>query len=348
MGAETNDTAEISILKEVGPAGPKVVDYVSAFENSAVGIGHINMTGHWEYANGALARILGYSASELKGLSSLDMTHPDDAQLDADRILKLITGEVEHYAVDKRFRRSDGAYIWTRKTLVVRRRKDGYPEYLIAVIEDIDQRKKTEAQNAFLIQELAHRSRNLLSVISSLTSLLAPTCHSVPEFEERLLERLHAISRSNDYLLGQYNEGASLNALVRSQISAFVGSHMEQVTFDGVDIPINAKCSETLVLALYELTSNALKYGALSASGGHIHVAWKIIGAGNEARFRFSWSERSPHLLDEPGAPGFGSRILGSLAPMSVRGSVTREFSSEGMSWTLEAPLSAVIAQVSA
>jgi len=348
MGAEIDDTAEVSILKEAGPVGPKVGDYLSAFENSAVGVGHINLKGEWQDANGSMRRILGYSASELKGLSAMSMTHPDDMKLDPDRILKLMTGEIGHYAVDVRLCRADGVYVWTRKTLVVKRRADGYPEYLIAVIEDIDQRKKAEAQNAFLIQELAHRSRNLLSVISSLTSLLAPTCHSVPEFEERLLERLHAISRSNDYLLGQYNEGASLNALVRAQINAFVGSGMEQVTFEGVDISINAKCSETLVLALYELTSNALKYGALSASGGHIHVTWEIIGSGSDAQFRFCWGERSPHLLDGPGVPGFGSRILGTFAPMSVRGSVKREFCPEGTSWTLEAPLSAVVAQVSA
>ena len=80
MGAETDDTEAISIRRAPVPAGPKVGDYLSAFENSAVGVGHINLKGQWQDANGSLRRILGYSASELKGLSSMDMTHPDDVR----------------------------------------------------------------------------------------------------------------------------------------------------------------------------------------------------------------------------------------------------------------------------
>ena len=320
MGAKTDDTAEIPILKDAGPVGPKVGDYLSAFENSAVGVGHINLQGRWQDANGSLRRILGYSESELKGMSSMDMTHPDDVRLSADRILKLMTGEIGHYAVDKRFRRGDGVYVWTRKTLVVRRRADGYPEYLIAVIEDIDQRKKAEAQNAFLIQELAHRSRNLLSVISSLTSLLAPTCNTVSEFEERLLDRLHAISRSNNQLLSDGYEGAPLKGLVHSQLEAFLGGARSLVAFDGPALTVNAKAAHSISLALYELASNALKYGAFSQTGGRIEVNWAQEGSGPDAKFRFVWREFPEKQVTPPARVGFGTTVLESVAPMGVRG----------------------------
>lgn len=345
MGTEAsiNETGEIPIREEDRKLRRLVADYDSAFVNATVGIGHLTLTGHWSYANGALSRILGYSKSELQGMSSMDMTHADDLGLDADRIHKLITGEIEHYAIDRRFCRSDGTYIWTRKTLVVRRREDGYPQYLIAVIEDIDQRKKAEAENAFLVQELAHRSRNLLSVISSLTSLLSPTCKSVPEFEERLLERLHAIARSNDFLLSRNGDGASINDLVRAQIQAFIGFDIERITIRGPDLMINVKCVHAIGLALYELTSNALKYGALSAAGGRIEVTWTQIGVGLGALFRFEWREypTQPHMPS--GRVGFGTTVLEKVSPIGVRGTGTLWFENAGLVWRLDAPLTAAL-----
>lgn len=339
------ETGEIPIREEDRKLRRLVADCDSAFVNATVGIGHLTLTGYWSYVNGALSRILGYSKSEIKGMSSLNMTHADDLRLDADRVHKLITGEIEHYAIDKRFLRSDGTYVWTRKTLVVKRREDGYPEYLIAVIEDIDQRKKAEAENAFLVQELAHRSRNLLSVISSLTSLLSPTCKSVPEFEERLLERLHAIARSNDFLLSQNGDGASINDLVRAQMTAFIGLDTERITIRGPDLMINVKCAHSIGLALYELTSNALKYGALSTAGGRIEVTWTQIGAGLEALFRFEWREYPTQPPMPSGRAGFGTTVLEKVSPLGVRGTGTRWFENAGLVWRLDAPLTAVLAQ---
>tara|TARA_R110000787_G_scaffold3148_4_gene12601 strand:- start:2249 stop:3295 length:1047 start_codon:yes stop_codon:yes gene_type:complete len=344
--ADIAEAGEYSFSEKSSKLGRSVAAHGRAFENATVGIGHIAMTGRWQYTNGALARILGYSVGELSELTCQEMTHPDELQEDADRVLKLLAGELEHYAIDRRFRRSDGAYIWVRKTLVVEHKENGEPEYLIAVIEDIDHRKRSEAENAFLIQELAHRSRNLLSVISSLTSLLAPTCNTVSEFEERLLDRLHAISHSNNHLLSEGCDGASLSALMHAQLEAFLGSDRSVMVYDGPVMTVNARAAHSLSLALYELASNALKYGALSHPGGRVEVKWAKEGSGPDATFKFVWREFPAKPVTPPNRVGFGATVLESVAPMGVRGRGTRSFNEDGFTWMLEAPLASV--QVSA
>ena len=348
MATETHVIDRAEMIGDLAPDLPRMfvqsaAAYYSAFENAAVGIGHISMSGHWQYANGALGRILGYTPSELRDLTCQEMTHPNELPLDAERVLKLLAGELEHYAIDKRFLRSDGKYVWTRKTLVVKHTEAGEPDYLIALIEDIDDRKKAELENAFLVQELTHRSRNILSVISSLTSLLAPSCENVPEFEDRLLERLHAIARSNDQLLFGRHEGASMDALVRSQVSAFLGLDMMRVSVSGPEVTVNAACCQTLSLALYELTSNAFKYGALSSPGGRIALSWETRGTGDDAVFCFEWREISSNPREMSDHQGFGTTVLEKMAPMSVRGRAERTFCADGVVWTLEAPLGAVL-----
>ena len=198
------------------------------------------------------------------------------------------------------------------------------------MIEDIDQRKQSEAENAFLIQELAHRSRNLLSVISSLTSLLAPTCQSVEEFQERLLDRLHAISGSNNFLLTGGREGAPLSALVHRQLEAFLGDDRSLVVYDGP------------ALTVYELASNALKYGAFSHPGGRIEIKWAKEGSGSDAAFRFVWREFPAKAITPPNRIGFGASVLESVAPLGVGGRATRLFNEDGFVWTLEAPLASI------
>lgn len=317
----------------------------STFMNAAVGIAHVALNGRWLRVNKALAEMLGYSANQFPEKSFLSVTHPDDHDVDLDLANQLLRGEIEEYVREKRYRRSDGTYIWASLTAGLKRDAEGRPDFFIAVIEDISDRKLAEIEKAYLIEELAHRSRNLLTVFSSLVSLLAPSCTSVSEFQERLLNRLHAISLSNDQLLFQDKDGASLTAIVQSQIKAFLGRDLSRVSVTGPDLRISARCAQALSLALYELTSNAFKYGALKAPDGRIAVAWTTSGTGEGAQFRFKWREISAAPQAPSGRRGFGTTVLETMAPMSVRGRAERTFGAEGIVWTLEAPFSAVVVQ---
>jgi PAS domain S-box-containing protein len=317
----------------------------STFDNALIGIAHVRLDGCALRVNAKLCEITGYSRPILEGMSFEDITHPDDLESDLAHFQRVLSGEIPYYAMDKRYCRADGGYVWTHLTVSLKRDANGEPAFLVAMVEDITDRKQKEVEIAFLSKEIEHRSRNLLTVISSLTSLLAPFCQTVAEFEDRLVERLHAIALSNEQLLGNKNDSASISALVRAQMTAFIDLDMDLVSFNGPDMMINAKCSQSIGLALYELTSNAFKYGALSSLNGRIKVSWTTSGTDDDAQFRFEWRE----ISGAPKAPsdrrGFGTTVLETLAPMSVRGRAERSFDAEGIVWRLDAPLAAVIAK---
>jgi PAS domain S-box-containing protein len=133
----------------------------ATFEQAAVGIAHVGIDGRWLRVNQALCHILGYPREELSGLTFQEITHPDD--LDADLTLadQLARGEVERYTLEKRYVRGDGSHVWAALTGSVVRTTEGAPDYFIAVVEDISQRKELEAR-------LKGAERHLRAVMDSM------------------------------------------------------------------------------------------------------------------------------------------------------------------------------------
>lgn len=116
----------------------------ATFEQAAVGIALLTPEGRWLRTNGRLCGMLGYSREELAPLSIRDITHPDDFGPDMVQKDRLLRGEIPSFQMEKRYRRKDGDYVWGNLSVALVRDADGEPEYLIAVIEDISQRKLAE------------------------------------------------------------------------------------------------------------------------------------------------------------------------------------------------------------
>lgn len=117
------------------------------FEQSAVGMGRVGFAdARWIDANAAFCHMLGYSLEEMRATPWPEMTHPEDVDLDLIPFGRMAAGELENYTVEKRFIHKKGQHVWTRLTLSLVRDANGRPEYEIAIIEDIAERKRTEAE----------------------------------------------------------------------------------------------------------------------------------------------------------------------------------------------------------
>jgi len=115
------------------------------FDETPVGIAHSTPDGRWLRCNPQLLRMLGYSVAELVGRRYIEFTHPDDLLDTAPRRARLLDGGVDNYRVEKRYRHKDGNWLWVAMTLSIARNADGTPAYLISTVEDIDERRKTQA-----------------------------------------------------------------------------------------------------------------------------------------------------------------------------------------------------------
>ncbi len=116
----------------------------ATFEQAAVGIAHLAPDGHWLRVNQKLCDIVGYTHDELLSLTFQDITHPDDLAADVGQVRRLLDGEIDSYALDKRYLGKTGKEIWIHLTVALIRDDDGAPDYFISVVEDIRQRKEAE------------------------------------------------------------------------------------------------------------------------------------------------------------------------------------------------------------
>ncbi len=145
------------IIEDPVPAGDSVVPrdpeeqvdsseklFRYTFEQAAVGIGHVGPDGHWLRVNQRLCDIVGYSREELLQRTFQDITYPEDLDIDLAHARRLLAGEIQTYSLEKRYIRKDGSVVWINLTGSLARTPEGAPDYFIAIIEDIDRRKRAE------------------------------------------------------------------------------------------------------------------------------------------------------------------------------------------------------------
>lgn len=135
----------------------------ATFENAAVGMAHVSLSGQWLRVNNRLLEILGYSHDELLERTFQSMTHPDHLERDVSSLQELVEGRTDHYSTEKRYFRRDGSTLWVNVTAAVVRTPEGSPDYFITVVEDIEQRKRSAAE--LLTSELRFRQMVLHSPV---------------------------------------------------------------------------------------------------------------------------------------------------------------------------------------
>lgn len=146
----------------------------ATFEQAAVGMAHVAPDGRWLHINQKLCDIVGYSREELLARTFQDITHPDDLDIDLAYVRQVLAGEIQSYTLEKRYFRKDGAIVWINLSVSLVRGADGAPDYFISVIEDITERKRTEAA-------LGESTRKLGSIVNSLSGFVY-RCLNAPDW----------------------------------------------------------------------------------------------------------------------------------------------------------------------
>jgi PAS domain S-box-containing protein len=199
----------------------------NTFENAAVGIAHLSSNLRWLRANEALCRIIGWPINELVTNSLQDITHPADFEAELAHIQQMRAGEIEKYAMEKRYLRKDRGFVWTQLTVSCVRKSDRSIDYFVGVVEDISAQKQAEEQVDLLMREARHRTKNILGLVQAVAR---QTAASEPEeFVERFTERIQALAANQDLLVESGWQGADVEELVRVQLAHFsdlVGSRI--------------------------------------------------------------------------------------------------------------------------
>jgi PAS domain S-box-containing protein len=212
---------------------------------------------------------------------------------------------------------------------------------IIGVNVDITQRKKQEDNLHFIMNELSHRTKNLLSVVQAMASQTARYSGSFADFEERFLGRIRALSQSHDLLVSQNWSGAPLLDLIFAQLMPFVEDEA-RIQATGPSIALRAQAAQSLGIILHELATNASKYGALSVPAGKIMIRWDFA----PPSVHLSWRERDGPTVKFPAHPGFGRIIIERMAGDMFGGTAKLELLPTGVRWSASIPQSLVVGPV--
>ena len=196
---------------------------------------------------------------------------------------------------------------------------------------DITERKEGEAHLRLLMRELTHRSKNLLAVIQAMARQTARHVGSIDAFLNKFSARLQALATSHDLLVQESWYGVSLFELVRYQLGHYLDRGGAQISLDGPIVVLKPEAAQNLGLALHELATNAVKYGALSVPTGHIFIKWRRMPAAEGHGVEIIWSEEQGPKVKAPKQRGFGSMVVEHNLTRSLDAEVEMTFAPAGL-----------------
>ncbi|MGD9545128.1 MAG: HWE histidine kinase domain-containing protein [Methylocystis sp.] len=207
---------------------------------------------------------------------------------------------------------------------------------------DVTEAVRAEEQRTLLMRELNHRSKNLLSIVLAIARATAGS--QTRDFEDRFQERILSLSANQDLLVACDWQGVSLHDLVRSQLAHLEELIDDRITLQGPPLTISAAASQSFSMALHELATNAVKYGALSNADGRVAIEWGVGDRdGHGRRFKMCWRETDGPAVSQPTRGGFGSTVIRDMIRLNLRGDAKLEYDRSGIVWEFNCPVENVV-----
>jgi len=284
--------------------------------------------------NRSAERLFGYRPEEAIGKSVTILIPRDRLGEEAEILARIRRGErIETYETIRQ--RKDGSQLHVSLTVSPVKDVDGKVIGASKIARDITDRKAAEERQKLLIAEMRHRIKNSLATVQSIAS---QTLRSVSA-EERaaFIGRLHALARAHDLLKIERWDSASFSEVIDMALNAFRETHRERFFLEGTgDVWLNSAKAVLVVMALHELATNAVKYGALSNGGGQVFIKWEAFKDDEgRSQVRLDWQEKGGPSVRPPERKGFGSLLL-ERAFEGERGQVQIAYDPEGFSCRLQ------------
>jgi two-component system CheB/CheR fusion protein len=204
---------------------------------------------------------------------------------------------------------------------------------------DITERKAAERNTALLLDELDHRVKNILAVVSAVVSQTPKTDLTTEAFAALIEGRVKAMAMAHNLLTQGDRQGSvSLRALVTTELKPY-GRDKHNLDIAGRDVALTPKAGLSLAMAIHELASNAAKYGALATASGRLTVAWGITHIARSRTLTLIWTEAGGPTVEPPTRRGYGTTLIEQALSYNLDAKVNREFLATGLRCTIAMPL---------
>lgn len=252
--------------------------------------------------------------------------HPDDRARVTESIAVAIGDGSATWEGEFRCRTASGAYIDVFDRATILRDANGEALRFAGVMQDVTSRNAMVEVHRLVAEELAHRVNNILAVVTGLFHLTLRDSEDIQAVSAAFDGRLVAMAHANTAILRNVGDGAELGNLARLQLAPFIGS--SRLTVEGPAVTLPAQVAQPIGLALNELATNALKYGALSVPSGAVSLTWEVSGTAEAPELTIRWAEAGGPAVTPPSRKGLGSRLIESGIPGTT---VERIFNPTGL-----------------
>lgn len=307
----------------------------------AAGLGEFE----WDFESDTLR--ISERMSAITGIPAGERPAEDGAALDSfihpDDVERVAKERAEHadwadnFETVLRQRRADtGEYVWLRVSGRIDRNSEDRPVQLIGVVQDITGQQLDEERRREAMAELDHRVKNVLAAVQSLAQQTAKRTATLDAFLQAFTGRLKAMASANELLTAARWRGAAIDHLASAELGALAPG---QTSWDGPELFLTPRAANALSLALHELATNAVKFGALSNDTGHVRLTW---AARRDGGFQLTWTETGGPTVTPPARRGFGSTLLEQVTGRELNGEAHVDYRPGGVVARLVAGAQAV------
>lgn len=288
------------------------------------------------------ARYSGQADADGQGWGWLIPLHPEDRPLA--RALWGSTTEMELMEMELRIRSSrTGAYRWFQmRAAAVRDGSNAMAEW-VCTCTDVDDLRQLQSLHRETVADIQHRVRNILMVVRSVFGATMEGGGDTRELIDHFRGRLDSLARTQLVVTTSADGRIDLENLIRDELLSIGVREGEDFEIGGPDVELLPGAAEGIGMAIHELTTNAVKFGAFKAPGGHLSIGWTIEGAPPGQRsLALIWTERNvPALALNPAHRGFGSKLIEEALPYQWGARTRLEFQGGGVRCSIRMPLPA-------
>jgi len=301
----------------------------SIVDSSTDAIVSKNLDGVITTWNGGATRLFGYMAEEIIGQSVSILIPPDRQDEERTIIERIQRGErIEHYETIRR--RKDGSLVPISLTVSPVKSGDGRIIGASKVARDISERKQKEKHIALLSREVDHRSKNLLSLVQATVRLAHGD--TPDDLKKAIQGRIQALANVHTLLSKSHWVGVDIRSLITGELSPYRTESKSRAELIGPDLLLKSRSAQSLAVALHELATNAVKYGALSTKSGRVQVKWSLAADG---MLVIVWTESNGPPVDPPSGRGFGTLVVQQIVKGELKGEAHFDWRANGLVCTL-------------
>jgi PAS domain S-box-containing protein len=315
----------------------------AVLNNASVSIFLMNDRQHCVYMNAAAEKLTGYTLAEVTGRPLHDVIHhtyPDGSHFPLEECpIDRAFPEEDQVQGEEVFVHKDGSFYPVAFTASPIQDEEAKTIGTIIEVRDIRAEKKAQEHQRLLINELNHRVKNTLATVQSITSQTLRNAATAQDAKDALEGRLLALSRTHDVLTRENWESAELREIVEQAVEPYRGQGEDRFHLEGAWVRLPPRMALALAMALQELATNAVKYGALSTATGTIRITWEIDDLQSPAYLHLQWREAGGPAVAAPTRRGFGTRLIERSLAQDLDGEVQIDFAPTGVICTVDAAI---------